>query len=163
MVKVTVVVPFNAMLAAANVFKMTGGVGGGGVTVSCAVPGAPGVTPVQTNVEVVLIHGRGLANIPFTVTWGSVHVPPAGIVPPVRVMDGAVTVNVPPQAVTAAAGVACKHAGSVSVKAQPVRSTVFGLLRTSCKVVDPFSGIDDVPNVFWVPGGREDFKTMSSA
>jgi hypothetical protein len=103
MVKVTVVVPFNAMLDEANVFKMTGGLIGGGFTVSCAVAVGPwvGDGPVQFNVEVVLVCKPAV--IPVTVTVGSAHVPltggipeAAGMVAPVRVIAVEVTVKVPP-------------------------------------------------------------------
>jgi hypothetical protein len=151
MVKLSVVVPFRLMLAAPNAFAMLGGP----ITVILAVLlVAPGPLSVDEIGPVVLFCTP--AEIPVTFRL-IVHDAFAASVAPERLIepDPAAAVTVPLQVVVRLFGVAtCSPAGSVSLKATPVRpSDVLGLLRV--KVSDEFvpTKMLDAPKALVMVGG----------
>src|SRR5437868_7048566 len=121
-----------------------GGVGVGVVgpdTVKLATAALPAPALVEVTVPVVL--SRTPAVVAVTLTANRQE-PPAGIVPPVRLMlpDPAVAVVVPPHGLVSPLGVATtRPAGSASVNATPASATDgLGLWRVKLRDVVPPTG-----------------------
>src|SRR5262249_39838030 len=109
---VSVVVPFNGMLAAPNSFVIVGGL----ATVRLAEEVLPLPPSVDVIADVVFVYCPGAAPVTVTVNMQSVV---ALTVAPVQViLVGAVSVTVPPQTVAEAFGTV-SPVGNVSVKPIP--------------------------------------------
>src|SRR5689334_6629663 len=113
---------------------------------------AEAVLPVPPSVEVtapdVLLWTPAVVPVTFT---ANVHDPPAGSVPPDRLMvpEPAVAVIVPaPHEPVSPFGFATTNPdGRLSLKPTPDSAAVaFGLLIVNVSDVDPFSAIDAAPN-----------------
>ena len=127
MVKVTVVVPFNGMLAAPNALPIVGGATTASVAVLLVVPVPPFV---ELTAPVVLLFVPAVVPVRSTEI---VHEPLAASAPLLKLIVPvpAVAVTVPPPQFPTTLGVAatCRPEGRVSVKATPVSPVpVFGLL-----------------------------------
>src|SRR6185312_7885450 len=151
MVNVSEVVAFSAIVEGLKTFAMDGGAS----TLMLAVA----VPPVPPSVEVTLpvVFVCCPAVMPVTLTE-NVQEALAAIVPPLRLITfvPAVAVIVPaPQVPVRPLGVEItRPAGSVSLKATPVRATVvLGLLMVKLSEVEPFSGMLAAPKAFTMVGG----------
>ena len=151
MVKLSVVVAFNGILAAPNAFAMEGGA----MTVMLAVLlVAPGPLSVEETGPVVLFSTPAAT----PVTLSEIEQEPfAASVPPARVTDPepAAAVTVPPHVVVKALGVAtASPAGRASVNATPVSATpLLGLLMVKLSEVELFSRTLARPNALAIVGG----------
>jgi hypothetical protein len=91
-----------------------------------------------------------------------VHEPPGAIVAPVREIDVAVAVTVPPHKETLAVG-PVTPGGRLSANETPVKLVVgFGLVTKSVRFVVPSSGIGDVENDLAIVGGATTVNTAVS-
>jgi len=151
MVKVSVVVPFNGMVAAPNAFAIDGG-----ATTSMLAEAVPPVPPsVDVTFPVVLFCVPAAVPVTFT---ENVQLLLAAIVPPLRLMTlvPCVAVIVPvPQVPVKPFGVEItRPAGSVSLKPTPVSATVVLLFWiVNVRLVEPFSGMLAAPNALIITGG----------
>src|SRR5262249_15676069 len=78
--------------------------------------------------------------------------PPPRLAPEMAMVDGAVSVTVPPQTEALAFGT-LKPAGRVSLKATPVMVLVSGLLVSNCSPVVPPKAMDDGMKLVAIAGG----------
>jgi hypothetical protein len=151
-VKVNVVLPFKATLAAPNDFVMVGGPSTLTVAVLLVAP-----APLSLEETVPVVLACAPAEIPITLT-PNVHDPLAAIVAPVRFRLPAPAVAVivpPPQLPVKPFGVEInKPAGKVSLKATPVSEVTLaiGLVMVKLSVVEPLSGIVAAPNALVIVG-----------
>jgi hypothetical protein len=151
-VKVNVVLPFNATLAAPNDFVMVGDPST--VTVAVLLV-APAPLWLEETAPVVLAWAPAV--IPTTLT-PNVHDPLEAIVAPARLRlpVPAVAINVPPpQLPVKPFGVEInKPAGKLSLKATPVSDVTLaiGLVIVKLRVVEALSGIVAAPNVLLIVG-----------
>ena len=146
MVKLRLVVPPTAMLAAPNDALMVGGLAEPTVTLAEAVPPVP--PSVELTVPVVLFLVP--TAVPVTLTE-KMQEPPGTNVPPARLTepDAAVAVTVPlPQVPVRPLGVdTTRPAGKVSVKATPLSDELaLGLVTVKLRLVVPPIGILAAPN-----------------
>src|SRR6202045_3774575 len=148
MVKLSEVVPFSGICAAPKDLVIVGA--------AATVRFAEAVLPVSPLVEatfpVVLVNCPEAAPAPVTLTWLWLFV---AIVAPVRVIPvGAVVVRAPPQTV-AEAFATVNPVGNVSLKATPVKATVFaaGLVMVNCKEVVALRAIVAGLNTLAIEGG----------
>ena len=112
----------------------------------------PGPPLVEVTLPVVLFFNPIV--VPVTVTF-KVQLPFAAIVAPLKlIVPGEVVVSVPPQGVLEPF-TTVNPAGSVSLKATPVRAAVFttGLTRVKLRVVIPFNEIVAAPKLLLMLGG----------
>src|SRR5260221_96523 len=155
MVKLSVLVAFNAMLVGLKALLMVGGE----ATVRLADAVLPVPPFVEVTLPVVLVYWPDAA--PVTVTLNT-HWLLTAIVAPVRAIPvGAVVVKVPPQT-DAEALATVRPVGSVSVNATPVSATVFsaGLVMVKVSDVVAFSAMVDGLKTLAIDGGAT---TVSSA
>ncbi len=150
-VKVSEVVAFTAIVAGLNTLAMEGGAAT--LTEAVAVPPVP--PSVEVTLPVVLFCVPAVIPVTFT---EKLQEPPAAIVPPLRLITPvpAVAVIVPaPQVPVTPFGVEItRPAGSVSLKATPLKATVaFGLLMVKLSEVEPFSGMLAAPKALTMVGG----------
>ena len=152
MVKLRLVVPFIGIRPAPNVLVIEGGAST--VTLAAAVPPVPPSTDVTA--PVVLFCAP--AAVPVTLTL-NVHDPLAASVAPAKLtlLPPAVAVIVPPpHDPVKPFGVAnAIPAGRLSVKPIPLSAIAFGagFATVKLRVVVPFRGIVDAPNVLLIDGG----------
>src|SRR5438067_1986805 len=138
-----------------------GGVGVGVVgpdTVKLATAALPAPPLVEVTVPVVL--SRTPAAVAVTLTANRQE-PPAGSVPPVRLMlpDPAVAAGVLPHEPVSPLGVATtRPSGSVSVNATPVSAVEFGLVMVKLRVVVPPTSTL-APNRLSIAGGDTTVRT----
>jgi hypothetical protein len=143
-----VVVPFKATVGPVNALLIPGG--------ATTVMFAFAVFPVPPSFDVtvtLLVIAAAIIPVTFSVI---VHIPFAGIVPPVSdtVPDAAVAVTDPPHMPPSPFGVATtRPAGKVSVNATPVSPTALGLVIVKLSVVVPPSGIVGAPNILLIVAG----------
>jgi len=148
MVKLSVLLLFNAMLVGLNALVMVGGL----ATVRVAVLLAAPVPPlVELTAPVVL--GIIPVCVPVTFTAMVHEVPGVAMLPPVRLMLvlPAVAVTIPPQVLlTPGVPATCSPFVNVSVNATPLSAVVLaaGLPIVKVSVVVPFSGRLAAPNAF---------------
>jgi hypothetical protein len=149
MVKVKLVEPFSGMLAAPKALIITGGA----ATVTLALD----VLPVPPSVEVtctLLFFTPAVVPVTFTETAQDAL---AASVPADRLAepDPATAVEVPPQVLVKAFGVAITSpAGRLSVNASPVSaSAVFGFVTLNVREVEPLSEMLAAPKAFVIVGG----------
>src|SRR5207248_11712388 len=127
-------------------------------TVKLATAALPAPALVEVTVPVVL--SRTPAAVAVTLTANRQE-PPAGSVPPVRLMlpDPAVAAGVLPHEPVSPLGVATtRPAGSVSVNATPVSATESGLVMVKLRVVVPPTGTL-APNRLAIVGGDTTVRT----
>jgi len=150
MVNVSEVVPFTLMDAGLNTLAMDGGAST--LTLAEAVPPVP--PSFEVTALVVLFCSPAAVPVTFT---ENVHEEFAAMVPPVRLITfvPAVAVMVPPpQLPVRPFGVdTTSPAGTVSVKATPVRAIALLFVMVKLSEVDPFSGMLAAPNALVMVGG----------
>jgi len=151
MVKLSVLLPFNAILAGANALLIAGGT----TTVMFAVEVLP-VPPLVEVADTLLLFTPAVVPVTFTLKVHEVlvvKVAPARLTVP----EPATAVMVPPpQLPVKPLGVAtASPAGRVSVNATPVSAMVLaaGLVMVKLKLVDPFSEMLAAPNALVIVGG----------
>src|ERR1035438_9064698 len=149
MVKLKLVVPFTAMVAAPNAFVMVGEAST--VTLAEAVPPVP--PSVELIVPVVLFLTPAVVLVTFT---AKVHAALAASVAPAKptLPEPATAVIVPPPHVPLRPfGVlTTSPAGSVSVTATLVTEDALGLVTVKLKLVVPFTAMVAAPNAFVMVG-----------
>jgi hypothetical protein len=152
MVKVKLVVPFSAMLAAPKASPIEGG-----AATAIAATALPPVPPsVDVTLPVVLIGAPAAVPVTFI---ENVHDAFAARLAPLRLIRLVAweAVMAPPSQVPARPlGVAMINpAGSVSLKPTPVSPTALpaGLVIVKLKVADPFSGMLGPPKASLIVGG----------
>src|SRR5262249_7213640 len=151
MVKVSEVVAFTAMVEGLNTLAIEGGAS----TFTEADAGPPVPPSVEVTLPVVLFCKPAAVPVTFT---EKVQELLAGIVPPDKLLTlvPCVAVIVPaPQVPLSPLGVEItRPAGSVSLKATPLRATVVLLFwMVKVKLVEPFKGIEAAPNALLMVGG----------
>src|SRR6185437_15154950 len=149
MVKLKEVEPFSGMLAAPKALLITGAA----ATLMLAV--------AVLLVPALLVAVTLLFFVPVVVAWilsETVHDPPAGMLPFVRLAEDApaVAVAVPPQVLLRlGVGATTRPAGKLSVNASPVAAApVFGFWMVKVSEVTPFSGICAAPNALAMVTGE---------
>jgi hypothetical protein len=160
-VKVRDEVAFRAMDVGLNAMARVGGPS----TFSVAVAVTPVPPSVAETAPEVLTWEPAAVPVTFTLT---VQLADAARDPPLRETaagDTAATAT-PPQVLARPLGVAmARPAGSVSLKATPVRATVaFGLVMVKVRDVEPFNGTDAAPKALPIVGGAttvtEEFEVL---
>ena len=150
MVNVSEVVPFTLIDEGLKTLAMDGGAST--LTLAEAVPPVP---PSFEVTALVVLFCRPAA-VPVTFTE-NVQEELAAMVPPVRLITLVFCVAVmvpPPQLPVSPFGVdTTSPAGSVSVKATPVRAIALLLVMVKLSEVDPFSGMLAAPNALVMVGG----------
>ena len=158
--KVSVVLPFNGIVAAPKAFEIVGG----GTTVTVAVLlVAPTPLSVELIVLVVLFFTPPV--VPVTLT-AIVQLPLVANDPPDRLIEPepATAVTVPPQTPLKPFGVATTSpAGNVSLNAMPLSDVLaFGLLIVNVNKVEPLSGIVAAPKALLIVGGAATFNVAEA-
>ena len=151
MVNVSVVLPFNGIVAAPKALLIDGGEATVTVAVLLATPVPPSV---ELGAPVVLFFAPEVVPVTFTMI---VQLALAASEPPVRLTlpDPATAVMVPVQVPPRPFGVATtRPAGRVSVTAMAFCVTVvLGLVSVSVRLVDPFSAMFAAPNALVIVTG----------
>jgi len=155
-VKVSDVVPFNAIDVGLNALAIDGGA----TTASVAVAVFPVPPLVELTAPDVFVNEPGVAASTFATT---VHELFPAIVPPVKLMlvPPAVAEAAPPQLFVKPFGVATtKPVGSVSLNATPLSATVLpvGLVIVNVSALVPFTGMELGLNPLAIDGGATTVK-----
>ncbi len=148
MAKLRVVVPFRGMVAAPNVLVMETGL----ATVKLAEAVFPVPPLVEVTAPVVLVYWPEAAPVTVTLNWHWLLA--AMVAPSSAIVAGAVVVNVPPHTVAVLLATV-RPAGKVSVKATPLRATLFaaGLVMVKVREVVAPVEIAEGLNALAMEGG----------
>jgi hypothetical protein len=154
-VKLRVDIPPLAIVDGVNILDIEGGATTVMVAVLLVLPVPPWL---ELMVPVVLLCKPAVAPVTGTLNVQVVGLAPCATDPPLNVILPVefTVVSVPPQVVVGPESATVSPAGSVSVKAMPVRSPpakLFGLVIVKLRFTNPPSATVEEANDFWIVGG----------